>query len=222
MLDTKEIPVDIPNSVITNDQLCSLGHWLHSERMQGSDLDELKKIHKDFHLLAGECVAYCEMGNYQTANEKRNELHIVSGQVISMLKIFNTMIWTEDYSVGIEELDRQHRKLFELINKLSDHTVELSSLGEKSDILNELISYAIEHLEYEESLLTEHGYPETDNHKEKHAHYLEKFNALLKDSKSGEEVFSDDLVSFLQNWWRHHVLEEDMKYKPFFAEKGIS
>jgi hemerythrin len=28
------------------------------------------------------------------------------------------------------------------------------------------------------------------------------------------------LIDYLSEWWIHHILDEDMKYKPFFAKKG--
>jgi len=30
-----------------------------------------------------------------------------------------------------------------------------------------------------------------------------------------------NFLHFLQGWWQNHILIEDMKYKPFFADKGI-
>ena len=130
--------------------------------------------------------------------------------------------WKDEYSVGVTELDRQHRKLFELINRLTDQAVSHSTPGDHSEVLDELIRYALEHLEYEESFLKRHAFPDIDNHKEKHELYLERFNTLLNTSGNEENVFSDELINFLQQWWKHHVLEEDMKYKAFFTKEKVA
>ena len=86
MYQTKEVLIDIPNSVISNENLCSLGQWINSGAITSNKLDELKAIHKEFHLLAGECVAYCEMGNYAMANQKRDEFKQISNNIILMLE----------------------------------------------------------------------------------------------------------------------------------------
>ncbi|KHF25181.1 hypothetical protein JV46_05680 [Solemya velum gill symbiont] len=44
-----------------------------------------------------------------------------------------------------------------------------------------------------------------------------------KDVVSGNKYkLSPLILEFLVDWWTNHILEEDMKFKPFFQEKGIS
>ena len=90
MYTTKKIPFEIPNSVIANENLCSLGQWINSGKISSNQLDELKLLHKEFHFLAGECVAYCEMGNYAIAKEKRDKFRQISNNIILMLESLNS------------------------------------------------------------------------------------------------------------------------------------
>ncbi|HON53806.1 MAG TPA: hemerythrin domain-containing protein, partial [Bacteroidales bacterium] len=61
------------------------------------------------------------------------------------------IIWNNMYSVNVESLDTQHKKLVELVNQLHDSIKS----GQKDKVLtgiyNELIGYTITHFRDEEA-----------------------------------------------------------------------
>ena len=85
MFANKKIPLEISSSVISNENLCSLGQWINEEQIDSDEFNELVTVHKDFHLLAGECVAYCEMKHFDRALEKRIAFTQVSTRIIELL-----------------------------------------------------------------------------------------------------------------------------------------
>jgi len=133
----------------------------------------------------------------------------------------NKIEWSEEYSVGVENLDSQHKKIIDYINIL----VEIRNISVASeayhDILKLLMDYAKEHLDYEEKLLKENGYHGYENHSEFHSNYLERVTLLSMDAVEHIESSKDELLNYLTSWWKEHILVEDMKFKPFFEEKGI-
>ena len=125
------------------------------------------------------------------------------------------IIWSEDFSVGCEALDEQHKKIVELINILIVHHNASVHSETIAYVINELMLYSLHHLEYEEILLKELQYPEFSQHKEDHSNYKGKVgDIVLKVSKDNKET-PVELLEFLQEWWSNHILKEDMAYKPF-------
>ena len=125
------------------------------------------------------------------------------------------IIWSEDFSVGCEALDEQHKKIVELINILIVHHNASVHSETIAYVINELMLYSLHHLEYEEKLLEELQYPEFPQHKEDHSKYKGKVvDIVLKVSKDNKET-PVELLEFLQEWWSNHILKEDMAYKPF-------
>jgi len=49
------------------------------------EFQNLIDIHKNFHFQAAECIAYCEIGDYLKADEKRDEFYKTSKEIISYL-----------------------------------------------------------------------------------------------------------------------------------------
>ena len=218
MFASKRVPIDIPNTIITDDQVCSLGQWLKDNPFDDELVKQLKTVHKDFHIVAGECVAYFGMGDIETARSKREYLKAKSNKITELLRSMNVIQWSDDYSVGVPELDSQHKKIIELINQVTMDKNDVSNPVKSSELMGELMNYVVEHLDYEEKLLQQKKYPGFDAHKKMHHEYLEKFNQLNHLKNENDPKFAVKLKGFLHDWWEHHILEEDMKYKTFFAQ----
>jgi hemerythrin-like metal-binding protein len=133
----------------------------------------------------------------------------------------NIITWSDEYSVGVAELDNQHKKIIALINELNASR-EISSRSEQlHNILGRIIIYAQNHLDYEENLLRENAYPGYENHLRKHQDYKLKVSDFAVDILEYREDLPEKLLNYLNQWWTAHILKEDMQYKPFFEEKGI-
>ena len=60
--------------------------------------------------------------------------------------------WNSEYSVGIDQIDKQHQKLVLLINTLFDAMKEGKGKERQGHILNELVQYTDYHFKCEEEL----------------------------------------------------------------------
>ena len=133
------------------------------------------------------------------------------------------MNWCETFSVGIQGIDDQHKKLFELIAKtgsvsFSDDVETLHD--EIVRVLVKLNLYTIYHFETEERLLALNGFSALEDHKKEHAKFVEKLESLRpehEEIKSKETL--DEIVNFLQMWIENHILKSDFKYKDLLADK---
>jgi hemerythrin len=133
-----------------------------------------------------------------------------------------TIKWSEKFSVGVKELDGQHQQIIEMLNRLVSTPEAKDTHSETiSDILMGMTQYSLEHFKTEESLLKEHGYPGLEKHRQEHIAYRKKAIDFSTATTLGVESVPQVLVTYLSEWWTHHILDEDMKYKPFFAKKGV-
>jgi hemerythrin-like metal-binding protein len=128
--------------------------------------------------------------------------------------------WTEVYSVKVQVLDDQHKRLFSLANELH----EFMSMGKSREviipILNELMAYTREHFAAEEVLMAAFAYPGLVNHRMEHEKLTKRVRDYIRDVQAGDMDLSIELMDFLQNWLSHHVLETDKKYSQFMVDRG--
>ena len=127
--------------------------------------------------------------------------------------------WKDEYSVGVEKIDRQHRHLFEIINKLIDHSGTSKDPELVSETLTEMLNYAKEHFTTEEELMQEYGYPEIESHKEQHIYFFKTTAELSINALNKQSMVLREIVEFLKIWLTFHILKVDMKYKEFFKAK---
>lgn len=133
--------------------------------------------------------------------------------------------WKEIYKCNVEEIDNQHKKLFEIGSRV----FELASLKDGCDhydgimdVLQELKDYTIYHFNFEEKLMLENKYEEYENHKVEHDFFIKKIMRLEKkdiDKQQNEALI--DIINFVADWISSHILKTDMEYKEFFNSKGI-
>lgn len=129
--------------------------------------------------------------------------------------------WTDKYSVGIKQIDEQHKSLISSVNLLHEAMRQGKGKDVIEDILDFLTNYTIEHFTTEEVLMTNFKYPNLPNHKKEHDDLVKKVKDFIGKIKEGKIVVSSEILQFLSDWLNHHILKVDMNYKQFFIEKGV-
>lgn len=133
-----------------------------------------------------------------------------------------TIKWTETFSVGVKEMDDQHKKLVGMINRLIEEQHVLTEPVTIAELLTEMTDYALIHFRAEEYLMAEYGYEFKDRQAQSHEAFIEKTQAFMSASEIGPNILSKALLEYLKSWLTGHILNEDMQYKRFFAAKGVS
>lgn len=131
------------------------------------------------------------------------------------------LIWKDDYSVNIKEIDEQHKNLIAMINELHDAMAQKKAKEALSEILKKLADYTVSHFAKEENLMRANGYPEYDEHRNKHEKMTAKVLALQDDLKQEKISLSIEVMEFLKNWLDKHIMGTDKKYSDFLNSKGI-
>ena len=129
--------------------------------------------------------------------------------------------WKDEYSVGIDSIDQQHKKLLGLINQLQ--TAVDYSTGEEfeRETLDELVAYTKDHFSYEEGLMENNDYPDYVPHKAQHAKMIKKVEEVLAEYDKDPDTAMSNAVEYLQNWLINHINGTDKQYSSFLIDKGV-
>jgi len=131
------------------------------------------------------------------------------------------IVWNESYSVGVQKIDDQHKELIKMINRLIE-AEEITVYSEViSDTLTKMTDYAEYHFKTEEKYMKEYNYPEYSKHKLQHTEFRKKTVAFCMDTTALSEGIPIEILSYLTNWLKNHILKSDMQYKPFFNQKVL-
>lgn len=129
--------------------------------------------------------------------------------------------WSENLSVGIPEIDEQHKVLVGLLNDLHFAISSHRGSAECRGILDRLAEYTRVHFAVEESLMRILDYPDFENHKHEHEALLGQVVELLHKLDAGKASISFELLHFLKAWLTKHILGSDAQYGTYFHSRGI-
>ncbi len=130
--------------------------------------------------------------------------------------------WNNELSVGIASIDEQHKQLINIINELNSALEEGLADEVLANIFAELTVYTEEHFSYEEALFAEHGYSESEAHKNEHQALIKQVHALKQKMLEGDFMIGVEVMVFLKEWLLNHILKTDKAYTQFLQEKGVS
>jgi hemerythrin len=130
--------------------------------------------------------------------------------------------WHDYYSVNVQEIDSQHRKLIGLINRMYDAMKDHRAQEVMGTVLTELVEYTEYHFTAEEQLLQHNGYPEYEEHKQVHEALTSKARGLKQEFDQGNTAAARDVMLLLSNWLNVHILEVDRKYSGYLNSRGVT
>ena len=117
--------------------------------------------------------------------------------------------WSNLFSVGVREIDAQHRVLIELLNRLAEAASRGGEAGLEAEALARLSEYIEQHFAMEERLMREHGYAEAPAHLEAHRRLTEQVQQMASQHQKGQGPSLEDLALFLRQWLVTHILQTD-------------
>ena len=129
--------------------------------------------------------------------------------------------WDEKYSVFDSEIDKQHKKLFEMINAFYNSMATNHTNDGIQKVIAEMKAYALKHFAYEESVMKIKKYPRLANHQLNHKNFGDKVTELEGKLKRGAPIMATDITKFLKDWIINHILMEDKQYANYFKNNSI-
>lgn len=136
------------------------------------------------------------------------------------------MKWTEDLSVGIEVIDKQHKELFERINSLVDAIKQHVCKYKISDVIKFLEDYVHIHFGEEEKYMLKYEYPHYSFHKSQHEHFKKELANLKPEllkleggTKPGSYELSVTTNQLVVDWILEHIANVDKHLGKFLKSK---
>ncbi|MDD5298674.1 MAG: bacteriohemerythrin [Rhodocyclaceae bacterium] len=122
--------------------------------------------------------------------------------------------WNDALSIGIEDIDDQHKGLIALINDVWKALMSHAAAQNIESIVLDLDDYTCTHFKEEEALQERYGYPGLEAHKESHAFFIGKVKELDARIAAGE-IIGLELLEFLSDWLTYHISIVDRQYADF-------
>jgi hemerythrin len=128
--------------------------------------------------------------------------------------------WKDDYLVGQPDIDRQHKKLFQLADQLHGAMTAGKGKDVLMETLGDLIDYTKRHFAAEEALMQRSNYPGYAEHKAFHDKLTAQVVQFQTDFASGKSIVTIQLLQFLKDWLQHHIGETDRKIAVYLSQQA--
>ncbi len=131
-----------------------------------------------------------------------------------------TITWVDEMSVGIPEIDEDHKHFISLMNELNRSITQGNAPTEIKQRLQVIIDDAVQHFAHEERLFKEWQYPDVSSHAKIHAHTLKELNAIMGEFVPyGLDSAWVEAGTRIKSILINHILTEDMKYAEFYRNR---
>lgn len=128
------------------------------------------------------------------------------------------IVWGEILSVGVEEIDEDHRKLLNIFNVLSRSVMEGESSDYLAAVLEELINCTVWHFSHEERLMLKYRYAGIEEHKAVHRELIKSARELQQEILQADKRVAEEQIEFLERWLTEHIFTADLRLGSYLSE----
>lgn len=132
------------------------------------------------------------------------------------------MSWSDKLSVGVQQLDDDHKKLVSMLNELHDGLLAGHGKESLGHVLDGLVAYTKTHFAHEEALFAKTHYPMAAWHKKEHDDLTKTvLDVQARFKGSANLTLTLDVMKFLKDWLFNHIQGSDKKYAPHLHTQGV-
>ena len=118
--------------------------------------------------------------------------------------------WSDEYLIGVGELDYEHKDLFIRLNELHEELIQHEDKDEIERCLGEIYARLSAHFALEENFMRKSKSLNYVRHKQEHDAFLEDFIDIINDFRVSPELSEGgELAEFLQYWILNHIITSD-------------
>lgn len=125
----------------------------------------------------------------------------------------DAFLWNHCFTTGLPDVDEQHHKLVEVINRFGDLVIqqEAASSVQLQAVFDELAAYARYHFESEESLMVAAPLDPAyiAQHRAVHNSFMAEVGNLHSAMQAEQQNVGHKLLDFLSHWLAYHILGDD-------------
>ena len=115
------------------------------------------------------------------------------------------LYWSGINVVGCPEMDAEHARLLEQIDRLHDAMIRGRGSATAIATLRDLADQEAAHFAREERLMQEAGYEGLEEHRGQHAEILRELAALQRGVEAGHLAIAYDTMEAMRRWVREHI-----------------
>ncbi|MCK9381916.1 MAG: hemerythrin family protein [Sulfuritalea sp.] len=120
------------------------------------------------------------------------------------------MEWQSTYSVGIEEIDNQHRELLGHFSTIGEAMVSKKSWSDVHFEIVKLKEFAHFHFRFEDALMSLYGCPQRERHNEIHVQFLREIESYERSSLRRQN--DKEVMQLFTDWLVKHIQGDDRVY----------
>lgn len=132
-----------------------------------------------------------------------------------------TFEWDDSLSIGVEEIDRQHRELIKRLDALAEAVMSGKGKERIENLIDFMERYAKEHFATEERYMDMYSYPGSEQHRKEHARFWTAVKRLrdMLEREGESDYMAISVERFLMDWLILHIKSTDMEFGRFLKEK---
>jgi hemerythrin len=119
--------------------------------------------------------------------------------------------WKDSFSVGIADVDYEHREMIDLINGMHERLTTGPDKLAVNDALGEIFQAISAHFALEERFMREHRYDQLAEHKGSHEQLLDEIRVIMDGYEANPEEASKELSKRLERWFIDHCKTHDSR-----------
>jgi len=105
--------------------------------------------------------------------------------------------YNDSFDVGVDSINEQHKRLFDLINNVDSNRSDAAAV-------KELLDYVVFHFKHEEDAFDRFNFADKVSHKKTHDDFVAQASAVKE--------INDDVIAFVKSWLVNHIMGSDMQY----------
>jgi hemerythrin len=144
----------------------------------------------------------------------------IATQVRRGLTMKEFIEWSDALSVGVKEIDDQHKGLINMLNELNKAIQGGWGKEARKEVIDKLIEYTRVHFTTEESVMRISGYPDVEAHKKQHETLIVMVSDYVKKYEQDPNASSYDLLFFLKRWLTEHIVKTDKTLGEYLVKTG--
>lgn len=125
------------------------------------------------------------------------------------------VIWNDSLSIGIPEIDRQHKQLIDQLNALVDAMYANRGKEEIQTIVRFLDMYVAQHFGFEENCMQKYRCPVAANNAAAHAKFIKTLSEVKQElqTKGSSLPLAIKVNEQLLDWFANHIKKIDRELK---------
>lgn len=120
--------------------------------------------------------------------------------------------WSDEYLIGVDELDFEHKDLFYRLNELHTELARPNDWAKIEHCLGEIYARVLAHFALEERFMRGTNHPNYEQHKREHDNFLEVIVDIIEAFRANPELgYGGALEVQLEQWIINHITTSDQE-----------